>query len=83
MANKPTLPEAIKVLQDALLETQEQGSYFYVWQSNIAMAFADAAKKYFDADGSYLMTQENLIEISNNAAKNFLNTLCEPDPKTV
>lgn len=81
--NTPTFSEALEALKKSFLEGQDENSTYYVWQSNIACAFVDAAQKYFESEGSYLMTQHDLHKISNEAAKNFLNRVCEPDPKTI
>jgi hypothetical protein len=49
-------------------ELRDDQQYYYAWQSNIAMQFQDemSNKGYRFPD---------LHEISNNAAKNFLNLL--------
>lgn len=73
-----TLPEAIKILQDALNEDKSEGnSLYYTWQSNIAMAFYDAVIKQCNGKNLYddSFGDESLHEVSNNAAKNFLNQL--------
>lgn len=66
------LPEAIKTLSDALREDTGQGSYYYTWQSNIAMAFYD---EYLKASPHTNDENRQILHgISNNAAKNFLNS---------
>lgn len=52
--------------------------YFYLWQSNIAMAFVDAYKKWH-ADNDFIFYNEfesAITAIANKAAENFLNNLC-------
>jgi hypothetical protein len=56
---------------------------YYVYQANIAMAFYDevcreASVFEGEAGKSYLVTREELHQIANQAAKNFLNLLIEP-----
>jgi len=46
--------------------------YYYGWQANIAMAFFDEAKR-----NKVKVSTPKLHEISNNAAINFLNCLCQ------
>jgi len=55
------LKKAIDILVKHL---SEDDGYFYSWQANIAVNFQD-----------YFKSKETLHEDSNNAAKNFLNTL--------
>ena len=75
MANRPTLPRAIKVIQDAMAEDKSEGSYYYSWQANIAMAFQDEYARM--KERHRIMGQgifdPNIHEISNTAAKNFLD----------
>ncbi len=63
------LPQAIKILQNALMEDTEQGSYYDSWKSNIAMAFVDAFVKEHQP-------YEDLHKIANDAADNFLKQFC-------
>lgn len=64
------LPEAINILKEELSKDKSEGSYYYGWQSNIAMAFLDELSKYDEIN----IKQELLQSIANNAAKNFLDT---------
>lgn len=68
------LKDAVKILCEALKEDKAEGSYYYAWQAGVAMAFKDEWHRYFEK-----FTKESnpnyLHEISNNAAKNFLDTL--------
>lgn len=59
------LEQAIKVLCQELVTDND---YWQTWVSNIAMAFQD---EFYQ---SYL--HEGIHEISNNAAKRFLENLC-------
>lgn len=60
--------DAIKVLISHLREGTEEGSYYYSWQANIAMAFVDEWNRWAKPE-CYVH------EVANNAAKNFLNNL--------
>lgn len=66
MENK--LKEAVELLCENLKSDE---TYYYSWQANIAMAFKDEYARNSPV-GSRL---DNLHELSNNAAKNFLNQL--------
>lgn len=48
-------------------------SMYYSWQSSIAMAFYDEWNNTSDIP---VIEPQLLLEIANNAAKNFLNNLC-------
>jgi len=74
MANRPTIPEAITVITDAMNEDKSEGSYYYSWQANIAMAFQDEYNR--SKEKVDFLDDLNIHAISNNAAKNFLNMLC-------
>jgi hypothetical protein len=63
---KPTTKEAIETLCNELREDED---YYYSWQANIAMAFKDEMER-----GGYEV-DEQVHEIANDAAKNFLNLL--------
>ena len=67
---EPTLEEAIKVLQKHLREDKSEGSYYYSWQANIAMAFYDEARRQYPE--TYAIDFHN---VANLAAKNFLDNL--------
>jgi hypothetical protein len=71
------LKEAVETLVTALSEDKSEGSYYYSWQANIAMAFKD---EFDDRVGGIRanvpVTKELVHEISNNAAKRFLDLLC-------
>ena len=74
------IKEAIKVITDAMREDKTEGSYYYSWQSNIAMSFYDAVRNHLDQKKGGNLFDESfgdgaLHEVSNNAAKNFLDIL--------
>ena len=71
--SEPTLQEAIEVLQKHLKEDKSEGSYYYSWQANIAMAFVDEVDRNFTEIKS--KTSNGIIETANQAAKNFLDLL--------
>jgi hypothetical protein len=71
--------QATEVVINRLIhELTNSHDYFYLWQSNIAMAFYDAAAKYSMENGIMWDQSDARIthEIANAAAKNFLNNLC-------
>ena len=72
--NTESLPNAITILISALNEDKSEGSYYYSWQANIAMAFKDEYERFNPhmKDGN----KEIIHRIANNAAKNFLDMLC-------
>lgn len=61
-----TLNQAVTKLQD---ELKDDKTYYYAWQSNIAMAFYDEMSKYG------MSSELPILEISNESAKKFLNNL--------
>lgn len=74
------IPNAIKALTKALAEDTSEGSYYYTWQANIAMSFYDAVKNHLDITPTGNLFDDSfgdgaLHQVSNNAAKNFLNLL--------
>lgn len=75
------LQEAIKVLQQELSKDKSEGSYYYTWQANIAVAFQDAVRRQTDPKSKgYNLYDDTfgddaLHEASNDAAKNFLDLL--------
>jgi hypothetical protein len=50
---------------------KEDENYYFGWQANIAMAFFDEMNRKAKRKPS----REDLLKISNQAAKNFLNLL--------
>lgn len=69
------LSRAIDTLVRALEEDKEPGSYYFGWQSNIAMAFYDEYRRRKPQN------LHEIAEVSNEAAKNFLNLLCHVNKK--
>lgn len=70
---KADLEKAIKVLCEELSKDKSEGSYYYSWQSNIAMQFKDEfARKKIDRN---YISSKDVHEVSNQAAKNFLDLL--------
>lgn len=59
--------EAIDTLKDSL----EDEGYYLAWQANIAMAFKD---EYDRSDKRY-KNRQDIHDIANTAAKNFLTLL--------
>jgi hypothetical protein len=55
---------------------------YYAWQANIAMAFKDEAnrhmKRKFQSNRSPHLSKQDLHEIANQAARNFLDLLIKP-----
>lgn len=78
MENK--LKEAVETLCQALREDKTEGSYYYSWQANIAMAFWDEAsheqyKGEVNGWEGAMLDKKELHIIANNAAKRFLDSL--------
>jgi len=74
------LGQAVNTLCKALEHGQSEGegnSFYYAYQSNIAMAFVDAwaNHKFPTADPLFLPKPELVHKIANQAAKNFLDLL--------
>jgi len=80
MGNKITpqmdnnLKNAVEVLIDAL-RTDE--GYRIGWQANIAMSFYDEWRNGAQERDYIDLGKLDIHEISNNAAKNFLELLCK------
>lgn len=64
------IADAVKVIIDAMNEDKSEGSFYYSWQANIAMAFVD------EMDGYGLIEKSLLHKVANDAAKRFLDLLC-------
>jgi hypothetical protein len=68
------IPNAVGALIKALSEDKKEGSYYYSWQANIAMAFKD------EWDGEQFQQSDQdgaaVHRLANQAAKNFLDMLC-------
>ncbi len=70
------IPNAIKVVIKALSEDKSEGSYYYSWQANIAMAYIDNERWYKEKTGKTVLDAEDRHIIANNSAKYFLDLLC-------
>jgi hypothetical protein len=64
-----------------LSKDKAEGSYYYSWQANIAMAFKDEFCRKYEEGGEkgavYELEDLDIHEIANDAAKNFLDLLIE------
>lgn len=69
----PDLAKAMRIVCDELRRDQSEGSYYYAWQSNIAVSFYNEMKTY--SERNHLNLYMDLHTVSNNAAKRFLNLL--------
>lgn len=72
-AEWPSVAKAVERITSAMLEDKSEGSYYYSWQANIAMAFQDEWNRH---DENKYCKSEHLHMVANNAAKNFLDLLC-------
>lgn len=63
---------SIELLRKTLAEDKTPGSYYYVWQSNIAMAFMDEYEVAYKLGN---IEHQDIHEIANKAAKRFLDSL--------
>jgi hypothetical protein len=66
---------------EELRKDKSEGSYYYSWQSSIAMAFQDAVRRYTNQNGRGNQLDEAfgvgaLHEVANEGAKIFLDQLC-------
>lgn len=75
------LKEAISLLCEELAADKSEGSYYYSWQSNIAMAFIDECNNWRERTGRETIPASAFHEIANNAAKNFLDLLTSQPKK--
>lgn len=64
------VPEAVTTVCQALITDE---GYRIGWQANIAMAFYDEFRNTYGGDAGI----DELGEIANRAAVNFLSRLCE------
>lgn len=67
--------KAVEVITREMEKDKSEGSYYYSWQANIAMAFKDEWSRRI-APGAIPMG-EDIHNVSNQAAKNFLDLLCK------
>ena len=59
--------------KDIFEALRKDKQYYYVWQSNIAMAFYDEALRQHSRDSHH-----RIHTIANQAARNFLDLLKKP-----
>lgn len=73
---KIKISDAIDLLRESF-QDKSPGSYYYSWQSNIAMAFKDRFHQYVkeEATNEVIVMDYDLHKIANDAAKNFLDLL--------
>ena len=79
-----TTKDAVNHLTNELGKDKSEGSYYYTWQANIAMAFYDEFEKQSDLHEKFtkwLMLENGVHEIANKAAKNFLDLLISQSNK--
>ena len=85
--SKPQPQQESKIKDQIVIDLQEMrkdksgGSYYYSWQANIAVAFQDAYREEF---GDSPRMRHIIHEVSNNAAKRFLDQLIHiPSDETI
>lgn len=64
------------MIEKLIKALKEDEGYYYCWQANIAMAFYDEYRRVFPKDED---THNTILEVSNDAAKHFLNMLIKDD----
>jgi hypothetical protein len=72
------LAKAMEIVIREMKKDTSEGSYYYTWQANIAMAFYDEFHRELEKRTGftrYLFIENGIHEIANNAAKSFLNLL--------
>lgn len=58
-------------------ELKTDPAYRIGWQSNIAMAFCDAAARYKKQSGKAYLSAVDIHKVANVAANDFINQLCK------
>lgn len=71
---KIKISDAVDLLSESF-QDKSPGSYYYAWQSNIAMAFKDEFDRWCKNIVGRNAAPDHIHEIANEAAKNFLNLL--------
>ena len=66
------IKKAVKIL---IKELRRDKELYYSWQSNIAMAFKDKYYWYKKKKNKRWLNVQDIHEIANESAKNFLNIL--------
>jgi hypothetical protein len=78
---KVTVAQGIAAITAELSKDKKEGSYYHSWQANIAMAFYDQYQRW--AKENKIKVDIPLMKISDTAAMNFLDLLCEKTETTV
>jgi hypothetical protein len=78
-----SIPNAIYILKNELSRDKLEGSCYHTWQANIAMSFYDAVRNLTDGTNVFdeAFGDGALHEVSNKAAKNFLDLLISQSNK--
>jgi len=71
-----SLKDALSIIISELKKDKLPGSYFCSWKDNIAMAFVDELENYSKNIVGRNSVYEYRKEIANQAAINFLESLC-------
>lgn len=73
---KASLPDAIDVLIEHLRKDKTPGSYYYGWQSNIAVAMHDELKDFIKTTDvpMFAFLDKAIWTLSNKAAQRFLDS---------
>jgi len=58
-------------------ELKTDPAYRIGWQSNIAMAFCDAAARYKKRSGKVYLSAVDIHKVANEAANDFITQLCK------
>lgn len=87
LEHRPQPQQESKIKDQIVIDLQEMrkdksgGSYYYSWQANIAVAFQDAYREEF---GDSPRMRHIIHDVSNNAAKRFLDQLIHiPSDETI
>jgi hypothetical protein len=76
-----TVKQAVERLTKELEKDKSEGSYYYGWQSSIAMSIYDEFIRKSDEHPYIDIGNMDIAEICNEGAKNFLNILLYDDAK--
>ena len=77
-----TIEQALNRLRQELQKDNGPYSYFYAWQSNIAMSFYDSYVRQFNTLQGNRHHLKRIADIANDAAKSFLELLCNQPNNT-
>jgi hypothetical protein len=70
-----TVKQAVERLTKEFEKDKSEGSYYYVWQANIAMSIYDEFMRKAEARSYIDFGNLDTHEICNDGAKNFLDLL--------